>query len=132
MLRYSILPHIEDYRSDIERLTSQGLGQSISIGRIEASWQGINPDLTLFDVRVADAQGRPALAFTRIEAILSWWSVPNAQLELRLLSIDEPTLNLRRASDGHIFIAGIPLRQEQNDSDVSDWILGQRLSLIHI
>ncbi|WP_301102293.1 YhdP family protein [Propionivibrio sp.] len=126
VLRYSILPHIEDYRSDIERLTSQGLGQSISIGRIEASWQGINPDLTLFDVRVADAQGRPALAFTRIEAILSWWSVPNAQLELRLLSIDEPTLNLRRASDGHIFIAGIPLRQEQNDSDVSDWILGQR------
>jgi uncharacterized protein (TIGR02099 family) len=125
-LRYSVLPHIEDYRSDIERLSSQGLGQAVTIGRIEASWEGINPDLTLLDVHVSDAQGRPALAFSRVEAILSWWSVPTAKLKLRLLRIDEPTLNLRRDADGKLFIAGIPLSQEQNDSDVSDWILAQR------
>jgi hypothetical protein len=47
VLRYSILPNIENYRADIERVTSEGLGQSVSIGRIEASWEGINPDLTL-------------------------------------------------------------------------------------
>ena len=126
VLRYSILPNIENYRADIERLTSEGLGQSISIGRIEASWEGINPDLTLLDVRVDDAQGRPALAFSRIEAILSWWSVPSAQLKLRLLRIDEPTLNLRRDTQGRFYIAGIPLSQEQNEGDVSDWILAQR------
>ena len=125
-LRYSILPHIEDYRPAIERLASQTLGQPISIGRIEASWAGINPDLTLLDVRVADGDGRPALAFSRIEAVLSWWTVPSAQLKLRLLRIDQPTLNLRRASDGRIFIAGIPLNPQSNDSDVSDWILAQR------
>ncbi|MBS1230231.1 MAG: hypothetical protein H6R17_3508 [Proteobacteria bacterium] len=125
-LRYSVLPHIEDYRADVERLASQALGQSISIGRIEASWAGINPDLTLLDVRVADAEGRPALAFSRIEAVLSWWTVPSAQLKLRLLRIDQPTLNLRRAGDGRIFIAGIPLNPQQSDSDVSDWILAQR------
>ncbi|WP_298312505.1 YhdP family protein [Propionivibrio sp.] len=125
-LRYSVLPHIEDYRTDIERLASQGLGQTVSIGRIEASWEGINPDLTLLDVRIADADGLPALAFSRIEAILSWWSVPSAQLTLRLLRIDEPTLNLRRHADGHIFIAGIPLSQEQSDNDVSDWVLAQK------
>ena len=69
VLRYGILPNIENYRADIERVTSEGLGQSVSIGRIEASWEGINPDLTLLDVRIDDAQGRPALAFSRIEAI---------------------------------------------------------------
>ncbi|MFZ4538004.1 YhdP family protein [Propionivibrio sp.] len=125
-LRYSILPNIEDYRADIERLASQGLGQSVSIGRIEASWDGLNPDLTLLDVSVADAEGRPAIAFSRIQAILSWWSVPSAQLKLRLLRIDEPTLNLRRARDGRVFIAGIPFVQEQNNNDVSDWILAQK------
>ena len=125
-LRYSVLPQIESYRPEIERLASRTLGQDISIGRIEASWAGINPDLTLLDVRVADAEGRPALAFSRIEAVLSWWSVPSAQLKLRLLRIDQPTLNLRRASDGRIFIAGIPLNPQSNDSDVSDWILAQR------
>ena len=125
-LRYAVLPNIESYRSDIERFARQGLGQNISIGRIEASWAGINPDLTLLDVRVADAEGRPALAFSRIEAILSWWSVPSAQLKLRLLRIDEPTLNLRRDRQGRLFIAGIPLSQEQSDNDVSDWVLAQK------
>lgn len=125
-LRYSVLPHIEDYRADIERMASQGLGQQVSIGRIEASWEGINPDLTLLDVRVADAEGRPALAFSRVEAILSWWSAPTARLRLRLLRIDEPTLNLRRHADGRIFIAGIPLSQKQGANDISGWILSQR------
>ena len=125
-LRYSVLPHIEDYRADIERFASQGLGQSVSIGRIEASWEGINPDLTLLDVRIADAEGRPALAFSRVEAILSWWSVPSAQVKLRLLRIDEPTLNIRRDGHGRFFVAGIPLSQEQSDNNVSDWIMAQR------
>ena len=96
VLRYSILPNIEDYRPAIERLASRGLGQAVSIGRIEASWAGLNPDLTLLDVRVNDAEGRPALGFSKIEAVLSWWSVSTTSLKLRLLRIDEPILHLRR------------------------------------
>lgn len=125
-LRYSVLPNIEHYRGDIEGIASRSLGQTVSIGRIEASWDGIHPDLTLSDVRIADAEGRPALAFSRIETILSWWSVPTLQLRLRLLAIDEPTLNLRRAADGRIFVAGIPLKQQDSDSDVSGWVLAQQ------
>ncbi len=130
-LRYSVLPNIESYRGDIERLSSQALGQAISIGRIVASWEGINPDLTLLDVRVADSEGRPALAFSQVQAILSWWSVPTGQLQLRLLRIDEPTLNLRRDGAGRLFVAGIPLSQSQSDNTVSDWILAQRRIRIH-
>ena len=126
VLRYSVLPHIEDYRADIERLASRELGLAVSIGRIEASWEGINPDLSLLDVRVADAEGRPTLAFSKIQAILSWWSVPSGQLTLRLLSIDEPTLNLRRDTSGRFYIAGIPLSQEESGGGVSEWILAQK------
>ncbi len=125
-LRYAILPHIEDYRPDIERLVSEGIGQEVGIGRIEASWAGLNPDLTLHDVRVQDAEGRPALAFSRVEAVLSWWSLPSAQLRLRLLRIKEPTLHLRRNAEGRYFIAGIPLNQDGSDSDVAAWVLEQR------
>lgn len=125
-LRYIVLPHIADYHPGIERLVSQRLGQTVSIGRVEASWEGINPDLTLLDVRVADAEGRPALAFSRVEAILSWWSVPSAQIRLRLLRINEPTLHLRRDAQGSFFIAGIPIRQEDGEGDVADWVLEQR------
>lgn len=130
-LRYAVLPNIESYRGQIEQLSSRALGQAVSIGRVEASWEGINPDLTLLDVRVADAEGRPALAFSRVEAILSWWSVSTGKLQLRLLRIDEPTLNLRRDAAGHLFVAGIPLSESQGNSDASDWILGQRRIRIH-
>ncbi len=125
-LRYVVLPHVEEYRPVIERLVSEGMGQAVSIGRIKASWAGINPDLTLYDVSVADAEGRPALAFSRVQTVLSWWSVPNFQLRLRLLRIDEPTLHLRRSGDGRLFVAGIPLTQEEGDRDVSSWVLEQR------
>ena len=125
-LRYSILPNIEQHRPAIEQIVSRGLGQTVNIGRIEASWEGINPDLTLHDVSILDAAGRPALAFSRVEAILSWWSVPSAKLKLRLLRIVEPTLNLRRDPQGRFFVAGLPLNGNEGGGDVSDWILAQR------
>ena len=124
-LRYSILPNIENYRPALERLASQEIGQTVRIGRIEASWHGINPDLTLHDVQVHDQAGRPALAFSRVDAILSWWSIPSAQLKLRLLSIDNPTLNLRRDSDGRFHIAGIALGETQEQGGFTDWLLAQ-------
>ncbi|MFT3849484.1 MAG: YhdP family protein [Propionivibrio sp.] len=126
LLRYSILPNIEAYRPELERIVSQRLGQPVSIGRIEASWEGINPDLTLLDVRVADGEGRPALAFSEVEAILSWWSVPSGQIQLRLLRIDEPALNVRRDAAGQFFVAGIPVGQSDDGGSVPDWILSQR------
>ena len=126
-LRYSILPHIEDYRPAIEQFSSRALGQAVSIGRIESSWAGLNPDLTLLDVRVADGEGRPALAFSRIDAVLSWWSLPKATLVLRLLRIDTPVLHLRRDAEGKFYVAGIPLTDGgESDSDVSDWVLAQK------
>ena len=91
LLRYSILPNIETYRPDIEQMVSQHLGQPVSIGRVEASWDGINPDLTLRDVRVADVQGRPALAFSEVEAILSWWSVPTCSLACAIRKTGAPS-----------------------------------------
>lgn len=125
-LRYAVLPDIERYRPDIERLASRGLGQAVTIGRIEASWDGLHPDLALLDVRVADAEGRPALAFSRVQTVLSWWSLPALQLRLRLLAIEEPTLHLRRDARGDFFIAGIPLDTAGSDSGVSDWVLAQQ------
>jgi uncharacterized protein (TIGR02099 family) len=126
VLRYAVLPNIEQYRGDIERMASEGLGLSVSIGRIEARWDGVNPDLALIDVRVADREGRPALAFSRVQTVLSWWTATTLRLKLRLLAIDEPTLNLRRDADGRLFVAGIPVSDSETGGGASDWILEQR------
>ena len=125
-LRYLVLPNIENYRPEIERQVSQAIGLSVAIGRVAASWDGINPDLTLADVRIADPQGQPALAFNRVEGVLSWSSLATLQLRLRLLRIDEPTLHLRREVDGRFFVAGIAVGGQEEDSGVADWVLAQK------
>ncbi|MBP9805263.1 MAG: TIGR02099 family protein [Candidatus Accumulibacter sp.] len=125
-LRYLILPNIESYRPEVERQISRTLGLAVSIGGIEASWDGIHPDLILSDVRIADAQGQPALALTRVESVLSWSSLPRLQLRLRSLRIAEPTLHLRRDATGNFYVAGIAISQQDSDSGVADWVLAQK------
>ena len=46
-LRWWILPEITHYRADIETQISKAAGQKISIGNIDASWQGLRPYLKL-------------------------------------------------------------------------------------
>ncbi|HPT51426.1 MAG TPA: YhdP family protein [Accumulibacter sp.] len=125
-LRYAVLPNIETYRPQIEEHLGRMLGLSVGIGRIETRWDGINPDLTLSDVRIADRQGQPVLAFNRVEGVLSWTSLPRLQLRLLVLRIDKPTLHLRRDADGRFFVAGIAMSQDGSNSDVADWVLVQK------
>lgn len=125
-LRYAVLPNIETYRPQIEEHLGSVLGLSVGIGRIETRWDGINPDLTLSDVRIADHQGQPALAFNRVEGVLSWTSLPRLQLRLLVLRIDKPTLHLRRDADGRFFVAGIAMSQGGTNSDLADWVLVQK------
>lgn len=53
-LRYVVLPNISHYKSNVEQIVSSALGSPISIGTIAASWDGLQPTLTLTDVIVAD------------------------------------------------------------------------------
>ena len=125
-LRYLVLPNIESYGPEIEHQLSQALGLSVAIGKVEARWDGLNPDLILSDVRLADPQGQPALAFNRVRSVLSWSSVPRMQLRLRLLQIDEPTLHLRRDADGRVYVAGLAVSTADNDGKLADWVLAQK------
>ncbi|MFA7293617.1 MAG: DUF3971 domain-containing protein, partial [Rhodocyclaceae bacterium] len=125
-LRYSVLPNIELYRGDIEQMASRALGLPVRIGGITAAWDGLQPDLTLSEVTVADTEGRPALAFSRIEAILNWSSLARRQLRLSLLAIDEPVLHIRRDAKGGLLIAGIPISEGESDANAADWVLAQK------
>lgn len=125
-LRYAVLPHIADYRSDIEQAVSEAVKLPVAIGGIEADWQGLRPRLLLSGVQVADQAGRPALGFDRIEAVVGWSSLWHFDLRLHRLSIDAPVLNMRREADGQIFIAGLPLNDaDSEDARLSDWVLAQ-------
>ena len=50
-LRYRILPDIERYHEQITAAASAAIGQPLTIGRIEADWDGLRPRLLLSDVQ---------------------------------------------------------------------------------
>lgn len=123
-LRYYVLPHAKDYHHDIARYVSQAVGQRVVIGDIRAGWAGLNPYLDLYKIDLYDAQGRPALSLDHVETSLSWFSLILGEPRLADLEIHQPSLTIRRAADGTVFIAGISLN-EPGESDFPNWLLRQ-------
>ena len=126
-LRYWILPKVAEYRSDAEQYASKVLGQRITIGAIDADWQGLRPELLLANVTVFDHDGRAALTLPAVEATLGWISAVIGSPRFYSLVFDRPRLEIRRDDAGRFYVAGIELHAEQaGDTGIARWVLSQR------
>ena len=126
-LRYAVLPNIDHYKGDIERLASRAAGNPVTIARAYASWSGLRPNLFLGDVVLHDGQGAPVLTLPSVSATLSWWSVLAADVRFESLELIRPDLAVRRDADGKLYAAGVyfdPARK--SDGKGADWLLSQR------
>ncbi|MDR1367616.1 MAG: DUF748 domain-containing protein, partial [Candidatus Accumulibacter sp.] len=130
-LRYIVAPNIGAFRGDIERLLGEYSKREVVVGGIDMRWTGFSPRLVLEDVRVLDSEKRPALTIPRIEARVSWMSIPAAGPRLSLLDIGGMRLNLRRDAQGRFFFAGIPVDAEDSGNGLSDWLFAQRRIRLH-
>jgi uncharacterized protein (TIGR02099 family) len=126
-LRYWLLPLASSHTELIERKASQMLGERVTIGAIEAGWQGLRPELNLSNVTVYDRSGRPALSLPLIDATVSWSSLARLSLHFYSLVLDQPNLEIRRDAGGTLYVAGIELRPgASGDGGAVDWLLEQR------
>src|SRR5437773_1496931 len=126
-LRYWILPKVSEYRSDIEQYAYRALGQRITIGAIDADWQGLRPELLLANVTVFDHDGRAALSLPAVEATLGWISAVIGSPRFHSLVFERPRLEIRRDERGRFYVAGIELHAEQaGDTGIARWVLSQR------
>src|SRR5262249_28233261 len=126
-LRYWILPKVADYRGEIEQSASRALGQRVTIGHIDADWQGLRPELLLANVTVFDHDGRPALTLPGVEATVAWSSVFVGSPRFYSLVLDRPRLEIRRDEQGGFRVAGIELHPAQSsDVGIAQWVLSQR------
>lgn len=125
VLRYFILPGVAGHQAEIEQAASSAIGMPVRMERLAASWEGLNPRLTLEGVRLLDAKGRPALAFNRVEGVLSWQSLWRFKPILSLLAIDGPVLHVRRDAAGRITVAGLET-EGSSDRRLGDWFFDQR------
>ena len=124
LLRYAILPNIDYYKGDIERMASRAVGNQVSIARIYASWQGLRPNLFLGDVVLRDAQGRAALSLPSVSATFAWWTLLAGDARFESLELIRPTLDVRRDASGKLSVAGIVLDQQKGGAP-NDWALRQ-------
>ncbi|MDB5935423.1 MAG: hypothetical protein JWQ01_2767 [Massilia sp.] len=129
MLRYAILPNIDFYKGDIERLASRAVGNQVSIARIYASWDGLRPNLFLGDVVLRDPQGRAALSLPSVSATLAWWTLLAGEARFETLDIIRPTLDVRRDAAGKLTVAGIALGAATGGAP-NDWVLRQHQIVI--
>lgn len=130
-LRFWVLPGIETYRGDIVAAASRALGAPVKIGAIEAGWLGLRPQVSLFDVRIQDAQGREALVLPAVDNVIAWRSLLAGGLRLHSLAIDRPRLAVRRDAEGVLYVAGIKVSGEaRGEHGAADWILAQEEILV--
>lgn len=126
-LRYVVLPNIDSYKPEVERMASGALGNQVSIGDINASWSGLHPKLSLDKVVIHDKFGNPSLTLPNVTATLSWWTLAVADLRLYQLEISRPDMDVRRDADGELYVAGIPVEMGKGgDGKGADWVLSQR------
>lgn len=126
MLRYWLLPDVENYRAQILARVAQTIGRQVEVGPIEAGWHGLRPQISFANVRIHDASGREALVLPSVENVISWRSLLVLDLRLHSLVIDGPRLAVRRDAAGDLHVAGMKLSGGERDPRFGDWLLDQR------
>ena len=129
--RFVVLPRVENWRPEIAERLTQALGVPVTIDGISTGWDGWNPKVVVTGVTVSDrvgSAGRPLLELPRVDATISWWTLPLAGLSLKELAIDGPNLAIRRDPAGRIHVAGLEIDPEAagDDTRLVDWVLRQR------
>lgn len=128
--KFWVMPNLDRFKPDIEAAASRALGKPVTVGRLEAGWEGVNPRLTLRELRVAADSGAP-LELPSVEAVLSWLSLALLEPHLASLTLDRPHLSIRRDPAGVIHLAGIAINAAGSPSPFPDWLLRQQRIIVH-
>ena len=124
LLRYWVLPNIDDYRDEIAVAISRAAHQRITIGGVEGRWDGLRPRLIARDVRVYDRAGAERLALASVDGTLSWISLLG-EVRFHAIEVDRLAIEVRRDERRAFSIAGIPQQRGGGDRGFGDWLLEQ-------
>jgi uncharacterized protein (TIGR02099 family) len=125
-LHWGILPHIQQWRPQIEQRASDALGVPVRIGNIDVRSSGWVPTLELQDVALQDSRGQPALKLPRVVAALSARSLFAIEPRFEQLLIDGAQLEMRRDREGRLFVAGLDLSGPGGgDNAMANWFFRQ-------
>ncbi|MBP6645052.1 MAG: TIGR02099 family protein [Burkholderiaceae bacterium] len=120
-----IVPRISEFRPMVEEQATRALGVPVRIGRITAESVGWVPSFAVHDIGFHDTKDRPALSLGLVVVSLSPQSL--MRLGFDQLYIDKPQLDIRRAPDGRITVAGLSTEGDgPQDDRAMEWLLDQK------
>jgi uncharacterized protein (TIGR02099 family) len=125
LLRYWVLPHINDYRGYIVAGLVQATHQRIAIGRIEGEWDGYRPRLILRDLSLLDERGQERLKLEEVDSTLAWLSLFAGELRFYSIEVEHLSLEVRMDANGGLVVAGIPVGASSGENGLGDWLLEQ-------
>lgn len=125
-LQMFMLNDVDRYRPDLVAALSRAMGTRVEIGRIESGGIHWLPTVELNRITVFDPSGKPGLMLDHVRGSISILGFFQGRVDLGRLLIDQPTLTLRRAKDGQLFLSGIPLpKPEAGPSRFLEWVAHQ-------
>ncbi len=127
ILRYWVLPDIEQYHEQITASLSRTIGRPVTIDKIAGDWQGYSPRLSMANMAILDDHKKPALVLPSMRVSVSWLSVLTAELRFADLEFDRPELLIRRDEQGNLFVGSVPvIERKGSDNSLADWLLHQQ------
>jgi uncharacterized protein (TIGR02099 family) len=107
VLRFWLLPKASDYRRTLEARIGERLGETVHIGTLSARLRGLDPELSLNDLWIADRQGKPVLRAAGVRFGLDLWrTLATGRPAFHRIRIVGTRLSARRNGDGSLGIAG--------------------------
>jgi len=107
--QFYIKPNLSNYKSRIEILASEAMGQTIRINSLKGRWDFINPELALNEVVFYDSQNNITLALTEISADFSWLSPFYLAPTLSEIKLKAPKLLVRLDTTIKFLLVAYPL-----------------------
>jgi uncharacterized protein involved in outer membrane biogenesis len=95
---FLLVPHL--LRSELVQLTARDFGRTLSIG--DVSFNPFTWTLDIADFSLPDADGRPMVAFSRLEVAVGISSVPRLAPSLTAIVLDGPRINAVVRRDGKL------------------------------
>ena len=129
IFQFYFKPNLNNYKSKIEILASESIGQSIKINSLDGRWHFINPEFALNEVVFYDSQNNTTLVLKEISADFSWLSPFYLTPTLSEIKLKAPKLLVRRDITNKIFIGGIPIDGPANNK-LTNWLLNQKKVII--
>ena len=123
--QFYIKPNLHNYKSKIEVLASQAIGQTIKINSLVGQWDFMNPEIALNEVVFFDSQNNTTLELKEISADFSWLSLFYLSPTLSEIKLQMPKLVIKRDTNNKIFIGGIPIDGPANNK-LTNWFLNQK------